>query len=156
MSLRFLSQRITVWIPARFAARIFSFIPPTGSTLPRSVNSPVMAMRAATLRPVNVDARDVSIVMPAEGPSLGMAPSGTWMCTSFSSNLLLSIPNRLALLLRYWSAIMADSFMTVPKLPVSVSLSPLPGESADSMKRISPPAWVHARPVTTPGLSLFS
>jgi hypothetical protein len=31
------------FIPLRLAAKIFSLIPPTGSTLPRKVISPVMA-----------------------------------------------------------------------------------------------------------------
>ena len=66
-------------MPARLAARIFSLIPPTGSTLPRSVISPVIARFAFTLRWVRAEARDVAIVIPAEGPSLGIAPSGT--CT---------------------------------------------------------------------------
>ena len=37
---------------ARLAARIFSFTPPTGIARPRSVVSPVMAIRSFTLRPV--------------------------------------------------------------------------------------------------------
>jgi len=32
------------------------------------------------------------MVMPAEGPSLGMAPAGTWMCTSDFSNSATSKP----------------------------------------------------------------
>ena len=36
-------QRINSLIPARLAAKIFSLIPPTGSTLPRNVISPVIA-----------------------------------------------------------------------------------------------------------------
>ena len=55
---------------------IFSLIPPTGSTLPESVISPVMARFFLTLRPVNADIIAVAMVMPAEGPSLGIAPSG--------------------------------------------------------------------------------
>ena len=64
-------------MPARFAARIFSFIPPTGRTLPRSVISPVMASLSRSFLCVRADANDVAIVIPAEGPSLGVAPSGT-------------------------------------------------------------------------------
>ncbi|MNL76475.1 hypothetical protein D3C87_2024490 [compost metagenome] len=33
---------------------------------------------------------------------------------------------------------------------------PFPSEIKDSIKRISPPTLVHARPVTTPATSLFS
>ena len=64
-------------IPARLAARIFSLIPPTGSTLPRRVISPVIARLAFTLRCVKAEANEVAIVIPAEGPSFGIAPSGT-------------------------------------------------------------------------------
>ena len=74
MSLRFLSQRMIVVIFARFAAKIFSFIPPTGNTLPRSVISPVIASFAATRFCVNKLVNAVSKVIPADGPSLGMAP----------------------------------------------------------------------------------
>ena len=44
-----------------------------------------------------------------------------------------------------------DSFMTSPSCPVSCSL-PVPYMRVASMKRISPPTLVHARPVATPGL----
>ena len=70
-----------VLIFARLAASIFSLMPPTGSTFPRKVISPVIARLALTFRLVNADASAVSIVTPAEGPSLGVAPSGTCMCT---------------------------------------------------------------------------
>jgi len=66
-------------IPERFAANSFSLIPPTGSTLPRNVISPLIARLARTFREVNADTSAVSIVIPAEGPSLGVAPSGTWI-----------------------------------------------------------------------------
>ena len=49
------------------------------------------------------------------------------------------------------SAACADSFMTSPSCPVSWSL-PVPYMRVASMKRISPPTLVHARPVATPGL----
>ena len=52
-------------------------MPPTGSTRPLNVISPVMARFGRTLRWVNEDAIEVTIVIPAEGPSLGIAPSGT-------------------------------------------------------------------------------
>lgn len=60
---------------------IFSLIPPTGSTLPVRDSSPVMATcwRAGLRRAK--DARAAAMVAPADGPSLGVAPSGTckWM-----------------------------------------------------------------------------
>ena len=50
--------------------------------------------------------------------------------------------------------IVADSFITSPSWPVSVSF-PVPGINVPSMKRISPPTGVHASPVTTPGTGSF-
>src|SRR5919206_502201 len=44
--------RIKVLMPARWAASVFSFRPPIGSTLPRSVTSPVIATSRRTGRPV--------------------------------------------------------------------------------------------------------
>jgi hypothetical protein len=43
----------------------------------------------------------------------------------------------------------ADSCMTSPSLPVSVSV-PFPGISVASVRRSSPPASVQAKPVATP------
>ena len=137
-------------MPARLAARIFSLMPPTGNTLPRSVISPVMARLAFTLRCVRAEASEVAIVMPADGPSLGMAPSGTWMCMFQFSKISSSSPSSEACALMYSSASMADSFITSPRLPVSVRRPPLPRLRLVSTKRISPPTAVHARPVTTP------
>ena len=54
-----------------------------GSTLPRSVTSPVMATSCRTARPVRADSMAVVMAMPAEGPSLGTAPSGKWTWISF-------------------------------------------------------------------------
>lgn len=50
----------------------FSLIPPTGSTLPERVISPVMAIPAFMQRLVSAETIAVTIVMPAEGPSLGL------------------------------------------------------------------------------------
>ena len=68
-------------MPERWAARIFSLRPPIGSTRPRSVISPVIATSRRTGIRSSAETRPVHIVMPADGPSLGMAPSGkcTWM-----------------------------------------------------------------------------
>jgi hypothetical protein len=63
-------------MPARFAARIFSLIPPTGRTLPRSVISPVIAKYGLIVLLVNKELRVESKVIPADGPSFGIAPSG--------------------------------------------------------------------------------
>ena len=55
-----------------------------------------------------------SMVTPAEGPSLGMAPAGTWMWISFFSKKSSSIPSSFALVRTYASAAWADSFITSP------------------------------------------
>ena len=76
-SFRFLFGITTVFIPILFAARVFSLSPPTGSTLPLSVTSPVIAIFLLTAFPVRAEAIAVAIVIPAEGPSFGVAPAGT-------------------------------------------------------------------------------
>ena len=64
-------------MPARLAASTFSLMPPTGSTLPDSVISPVIATSPRTGRRDSADTSAVAIVTPADGPSFGMAPDGT-------------------------------------------------------------------------------
>src|SRR5581483_10709878 len=73
---------ITVVIPARVAASSFSLSPPIGSTLPRNVSSPVMATSWRTGTPEISDTSAQAMVTPADGPSLGTAPDGTWMWIS--------------------------------------------------------------------------
>ena len=79
--------------PARCAASTFSFTPPIGSTLPRSVISPVIATsrRAGIL--VSAEIIAVASVMPADGPSFGMAPSGTCTCMSSLRLKSFGMPN---------------------------------------------------------------
>ena len=77
MSFLFSLQRMISLIPARLAARIFSRMPPTGRTLPLNVISPVMARAFFTFLPVSDEANEVTMVIPAEGPSFGTAPAGT-------------------------------------------------------------------------------
>ena len=77
MSFLFSFERIISVIPARLAANIFSLIPPTGRTFPLQVISPVIAIPFFTLRFVSADTSAVAIVIPADGPSFGIAPSGT-------------------------------------------------------------------------------
>ena len=72
-------------MPMRCAASAFSFKPPMGSTLPRRVISPVMATSLRTGLRVKAERMAVAIVMPALGPSFGVAPSGTWMWMSVSA-----------------------------------------------------------------------
>src|SRR6266702_735428 len=110
--------RMTSLTPSRWAARTFSLIPPTGSTRPARVISPVMATRGRTARPVSSDTIAVTRVMPAEGPSLGMAPSGTWRCRSTRSKNESSMPSCRAWARTQERAVCALSFMTSPSWPV--------------------------------------
>ena len=80
----FWSGRISSRMPARRAARTFSLIPPTGRTWPLSVISPVMASTALIGVLVSADTSAVTIVTPADGPSFGIDPAGTWIWTSVS------------------------------------------------------------------------
>mmetsp|Transcript_60752 Transcript_60752/g.178205 ORF Transcript_60752/g.178205 Transcript_60752/m.178205 type:complete len:364 (-) Transcript_60752:1541-2632(-) len=70
----------TCLMPARCAARTLSRMPPTGSTCPRSVTSPVTAVSLRMGRPMSSEATARSTATPAEGPSFGMPPAGkcTW------------------------------------------------------------------------------
>src|SRR5215217_2237758 len=63
------------------AADAFSLRPPIGRTRPVSVSSPVIAVSSRTQRSSTSDRSAVAIVMPALGPSFGIAPAGTcrWM-----------------------------------------------------------------------------
>ena len=76
--------RIASKIPARCAASSFSLSPPMGSTLPRSVISPVIATSWRVGMLVSALTMALAMVMPADGPSFGIAPSGTctWMSMS--------------------------------------------------------------------------
>ncbi|MNV37394.1 hypothetical protein D3C71_1289120 [compost metagenome] len=87
--------------------------------------------------------------MPALGPSLGVAPSGTWTCTSCFCRNSLSMPRRSARERTTDRAAEADSFITLPSCPVRISW-PLPGTRVDSICSRSPPTSVQARPVTRP------
>ena len=70
-------------MPARCAPSTFSFTPPIGSTRPRSVISPVIAT-SLPHRPARhrAETSAVAIATPADGPSFGIAPAGTWTWTS--------------------------------------------------------------------------
>ena len=82
----------TVFRPPRSAASSFSLSPPIGSTRPRSVISPVMAMSLRTGIPVSTETIDVTMATPADGPSLGVAPSGTCTWMSFFSKIVGRMP----------------------------------------------------------------
>ena len=68
---------ITFVMPDLFAAISFSYKPPIFKTLPPSVISPVIAKFPFTFLFRTTDDIAVHIVIPALGPSLGVAPSGT-------------------------------------------------------------------------------
>ena len=91
-----------------------------------SVISPVIARSSATGTPRTSDAIAVAIVIPAEGPSFGTAPAGTWMWTSCSANQFSGSPRAVVCERTHESAACADSCITSPSWPVIVSL-PLPG-----------------------------
>ncbi len=83
-------------MPDRKAASSFSFRPPMGSTRPRKVISPVMARSLRTAMPVSTETMATAMATPAEGPSLGVAPSGTCRWTSVISNIVGLRPKRVA------------------------------------------------------------
>ena len=66
-----------------------------GSTRPRRVTSPVIARPGFTALPLIAEKSAVVMVIPAEGPSLGMAPAGTWMWMSTVSKYSGSTPSSL-------------------------------------------------------------
>src|SRR5207244_11675643 len=82
--------------PSPYTLSLHDALPIFGSTLPRSVISPVIATSLCTGRPVTADASAVASVMPADGPSLGTAPAGMWMCTSYFWYHSSSMPRRRA------------------------------------------------------------
>jgi hypothetical protein len=60
----------------------FFLEPADGQHPPRRVISPVMARSRYTGLLVSAETMEVHMEIPADGPSLGMAPSGTWMWIS--------------------------------------------------------------------------
>jgi hypothetical protein len=107
-----------------------------------------MAMSLRTGICVSTETMEVTMAIPADGPSLGVAPSGTWTWMSHFE------PGRLHPDLRRDGAHVGrrgvdDSFITSPSLPV-VFIRPLPGRRSASIDNRSPPTEVQASPVTTP------
>src|ERR1700737_1369343 len=94
-----------------------------------------------TARPVSRLTIAVVIVTPADGPSLGPAPAGTWMWNALSTALS-SMPSSAACERTNDSAICADSFITSPSWPVRMRPLPCPSLATEvaSPKRTSPPA----------------
>ena len=146
---------ITVVMPPRSAASSFSFKPPIGSTLPLSVTSPVIATSRRTGMPVSTDTIEVTMAMPADGPSFGVAPSGTCTWMSIASNIGGFSPSSGAFDRTHEEAASINSFITSPSLPV-VFIRPLPGSFSASIDSRSPPTSVQASPVTAPTWSVSS
>ncbi|MCY1542425.1 hypothetical protein D9M68_781710 [compost metagenome] len=84
------------------------------------------------------DTSAVHMPIPALGPSFGVAPSGMWMWMSRFSWKSDGIPRLFARLRTTVSAAVMDSAITSPSEPVLVSC-PLPGTTAASMVKSSPP-----------------
>uniref|UniRef100_A0A6B0V2T5 Putative secreted protein n=1 Tax=Ixodes ricinus TaxID=34613 RepID=A0A6B0V2T5_IXORI len=147
-------------MPTLFAAMVFSLMPPTGSTLPVSDTSPVMATPGSTGLPSARESRAVTMVMPALGPSFGTAPSGTWRWTCAFWRKSFSGSWERRKLFATEKAMLALSFITSPRWPVSCSEPSAPFLSVElakgrgtavSMYSAEPPMAVQARPMTTPG-----
>ena len=66
------------------AAVTFSLTPPIGRTFPLSVISPVIAIFGLTGVFDKRETNEVTMLTPAEGPSLGIAPAGTCSCGRYS------------------------------------------------------------------------
>ena len=73
-------------MPARCAASAFSFRPADRQHLAGERDLAGHRDVVAHGRPVSSDTSAVAIVMPALGPSFGIAPAGTWTCRSWSAN----------------------------------------------------------------------
>ena len=73
------------------------------------VTSPVIATSLLTGIPVIEDIIEVTIAIPADGPSLGVAPSGTCIWKSFFSKSGGTIPNSTDLDLTKDFAALTDS-----------------------------------------------
>ena len=111
-----------------------------------------MATSSRTGQPEISDISAVAMVIPALGPSLGIAPAGTCRCRSCLANQSSGSSGASS---AAWertcdSAAWADSRITSPSWPVRISW-PEPGIAVASTNRTSPPAGVQASPVATPG-----
>src|SRR5665213_583289 len=149
------SGSTTVVSPARWAANTFWRTPPMGSTRPWRVTSPVIPTAGETGRSVSRLTRAVVMVTPAEGPSFGTAPAGTWTWNRLPANTDGSIPSSGAWDRTKERAISADSRITSPSWPVMVRPSG-PSIIVASTESTSPPAPVTASPVATPGTEVRS
>src|SRR5450759_3506147 len=109
-SFSFFFGRTTRRAPERCAARILLLRPPIGRTRPRSVISPVIARSLRTGMPVSALTIAVAVGIPADGPSLGIAPAGTCLWIGSFAKTSRSIPCSGSLAwIQGWAA-RADSF----------------------------------------------
>ena len=90
------------------------------------VISPVMPTLSSTGTPRTSETIAVAIVTPADGPSFGTAPAGTWTWRSLAANHSALRPRSDARERTHESAVCADSCITSPSWPVIFS-RPLPG-----------------------------
>lgn len=77
--------KIKFYIFSLLAANVFSFTPPIFITFPLKEISPVIAKLFFIGLFIAKEIKDEVIATPAEGPSLGIAPSGAWIWISFYS-----------------------------------------------------------------------
>ncbi len=113
-----------------------------------------MATSPRTRRPVSSDTSATVIATPAEGPSFDTAPAGrAGGCPTFSKSVVM--PSSSTWVRTHDRPARADSFITSPSWPVRIRF-PLPAIAEASMKRMSPPVGIQARPVATPGISVRS
>ena len=130
-------------------------MPPTGSTVPRRVISPVIATSPRTRRPVSSDTSATVIATPAEGPSFDTAPGGTWRWMSVFSKSTV-IP-RSSTCVRTHDRRRPRRFLHDVAELTGQDQVPLARTSREaSMNRMSPPVGIQARPVATPGTSVRS
>src|ERR1039458_7412371 len=91
-----------------------------GRTRPRRVTSPVIPTTPRAGTPSSRLTSAAVMVTPADGPSFGTAPAGTWTWNRLPANAAGSMPNSWACDRTNVSAISADSFMMSPRCPVRV------------------------------------
>ena len=139
---------MTVLTPWRSAAIVFSFRPPIGRTRPRMrdltrhgdiARAPGVSVSAETIA--------VQIVMPADGPSFGTAPSGKWTWISF---VLIKIRVDAQLPVHGVRMIAHGRHGTTPSSRRrdcrSAPACRVPSTTLTSTSSVSPPTAVHARP----------
>jgi len=93
------------------------------------------------------------MVTPADGPSLGTAPAGTWMWRSRFSKKSAAIPSR-SPVRDIAEGCLRRLLHHIAEVPVRVNPF-LPVILVDSTNMISPPIGVHAIPIATPVLRAF-